>query len=76
MPSPQYSPTLADRVAAQTRNGLDVAVEKLAEAIGPPNASGAAEAAPRVVEQCALAPYQRCSSFRPLLLSSQGLPGC
>ena len=74
MPSPGYSPTLADRVAAQTRDGLDVVVEKLAEAIGPPNASGAAEAdTSGSASSVRLGPVPAMLELSPLLLSSQVL---
>ena len=41
-----YSPMLADRLAAQTRDGLDAVIDLVVEAIGAPNAGGAPEPDP------------------------------
>ena len=69
-----YSPTLADRVAAQTRDGLDVLVERLAEAIGPPDAgsAGAADTS-GLAGSAQLGPIPATLELSPLPVEQPGL---
>lgn len=68
----RYSPTLADRVAAITTDGLDTVVEELVEAIGAPNATApAASSEGRQGASVRLGPVPRMLELSPLLLSSQ-----
>ncbi len=68
----KYSPTLADRVAAITTDGLDTVVEELVEAIGAPNAAAPnASSEGRPGASVRLGPVPRMLELSPLLLSSQ-----
>ena len=65
-----YSPTLADRVAAKTADGLDVVIAKVVAAIGPVGTAASTDK-PIVTPDVRLTPVPKAVDMSPVLLGTQ-----